>query len=106
LRIAIPSLVFDIARQVQEVGGLADQVERHIREAEVDLDRWGMTAPFGQALSEDEAVVAEPDQEIEMNIAPRVERRRIELARACSAAGQVDRGQRRHQMCFTSSGIW
>ena len=62
---------------------LADQVQRKVGETDVHLEHRAVPAPFAQALPEDERVVAE--------------------AQEVFGAG-ID-GERRHQMCFTSSGM-
>ncbi len=46
----------------QQMRRLPDQVERQVREAEIDLQHRRMAAPFAQALAEDQRVVAEPKQ--------------------------------------------
>src|SRR3546814_7704042 len=58
--VAVPP--FDFAGVVQEVRRLADEVERDVGKAEVDLDRRRMTTPFAEALAEEQAVVAEAEE--------------------------------------------
>ena len=98
-------LPFDLAGMVQEMGRLADQVEAHIGEAEIDLDRGRMAAPFAEPLAEDQAVVAEAQQS-----SKRTERCTSSAGASNAPAPvapsrQVDGRQRRHQMCFTPSGM-
>ena len=78
------------------MGRLADQVERDVGEAEVDLDRRRVAAPFAEALAEDQGVVAEPKQIFEADVAMLVLRRRIERPLAGRAGRKVDGRERRH----------
>ena len=83
-RVAVPAPALRPRRPHEEMGRLADQIEAHIGEAEIDLDARRMAAPFAEPLPEDQAVVAEPQQRLEQHLVVR---------------------NRRHQMCFTSSGM-
>ncbi len=85
---------------------LPDQVEREVGEAEVDLEHRPMAAPFAEPLAEDQRVVAEPQQIIEMRRRPRSPAAGASKAPAPVApVGTSIGGKRRHQMCFTSSGM-
>ena len=92
---------------------LPDQVEREVGEAEVDLERRRMPAPFAEPLAEDQRIVAEPQQIIDARrIDARSVDRRVERAAvgrglaACAHLVLLDRREATgHQMCFTTSGM-
>ena len=69
-----------------------------------------MPAPFGQPLAEDEAVIAEAQAIFDERVALFVDARRVERARMARPFGLdhvigLDSGKRRHQMCFSTSGM-
>lgn len=108
--VGIPATSFDFRRQFKEQRRLADQVKREVGKAEIDLDGWRMTTPFGQPLAQDQAVVTQAKQVIDQRVVPLHRRRCIEVALVrrslCSRRDfRLDRGKRRHQMCFTTSGM-
>ena len=49
-------------RFAEQMGRLADEVEREVGEAEVDFEHRRMAAPFAEPLAEDQRVVAEAQQ--------------------------------------------
>ena len=58
--VAVEGELVGVAGKAEEIGSLPDQVERQVGEAEVDLERRGMPAPFAEPLAKDQRVVAEP----------------------------------------------
>ena len=81
--VAVKGKLVGIPRRAKQVSRLPHQVEREIGQAEIDLERRRVAAPFTQPLAEDQRVVTQAQQVI---------------------SARVDR-DRRHQMCFTSSGM-
>ena len=69
-----------------------------------------MAAPFGQPLPEHQRIVAQPLKIIGVRHILMADDRGVErtaIGRACRMAhvARLDHGQRRHQMCFTTSGM-
>src|SRR5688500_16211043 len=64
-RIAITAFAFARTRFAEQMGRLPNQVEREVGQAEIDLERRRVTAPFAEPLAEDQRVVAKPQQIIE-----------------------------------------
>jgi hypothetical protein len=56
--ILVSSRGFQAARVGQEEPRLADQIERNVGERELFLENRCVSAPLGQALSEDERAIA------------------------------------------------
>jgi phenylacetate-CoA oxygenase PaaI subunit len=81
------------------------EVEREVGEADVDFQHRAVAAPFGKPLTEHQRVVAEAQQIVVVRRIALTGRPRVERARAGRSLRHVDRRQRRHQMCFTSSGM-
>ncbi len=81
--VAVKRELVAVASFAQEQRRLPDQVERQVGEADVDLEHGSVPAPFADALPQHQSVVAE--------------------AQEIFCAGIDD--DRRHQMCFTSSGM-
>jgi hypothetical protein len=79
-RIPVASPPFHLTRIIQEVRSLPDQVEGHIGEAQINLDRRRMPAPFRKPLAQDQAVVAEPQRIFEQREIRLLRRGRIERA--------------------------
>ena len=104
-RVAVAALVLAFAGCAEQVGRLTDQVERQVGETEVDLERGRVAAPFAEALAEHQSIVAEPKQVIVPRGVRLGGRRRVERAFAGRVRRHIDRRQRGHQMCFTSSGM-
>jgi hypothetical protein len=63
--VLVTPLPFHLAGQVEEVVGLADEVERDVGERDVFLENGGMSTPFGEPVAEDEAVVTQPQEVLE-----------------------------------------
>ncbi len=108
--ITVKSQLVGIARQPEEIGRLANQVERHVGQAEVHFQRRRVAAPFAQPLAQNERIITQP-----LAI---IRHRRIGMGGACSVECPMvrrrfralfnvllDRRERRHQMCFTTSGM-
>ena len=74
---------------------LPDQIEREIGDAEIDLDARRVTAPFAEALAEDQAVVAEAEEIVEYWMVMALGAR-VESARARRAFGHVNGGKGSH----------
>src|SRR4051794_33356052 len=64
--VALPGLY--LAGEGQPQLRLTDQVERHIRERQILLKNWPVPAPFGHAMAENEAIVAQPQDTFEQRI--------------------------------------
>ena len=79
-------------RCAEQMRRLPDQVEREVGQAQIDLERRRVAAPFAEPLAEDQRIVAQPQQIIG---------RAAFIARLRTSGGS----DRRHQMCFTSSGM-
>ena len=94
----------------EEVRCLPDQVEREIGEAEVDLEHRRVSAPFTQALAEDQRIVAEPLAIIGARRIMLADRRCVERP-AIGGRTRVphlvffNHWERGHQICFTTSGM-
>ena len=103
-------LVSIIAGKPEEVRALPDEVEGDVCEAEIDLQRGCMTAPFAEPLAQDQRIVAEPLAIFDRRGVMFARRRRIERSMVgCSLGSFLDvvfDGRKAwHQMCFTSSGM-
>jgi hypothetical protein len=85
--VAIASPALHLAGIAEKVSRLADEVERQVGEAEIDLDRRRVPAPLRQALTEDEAVVAEPKRIFEQRKVRILRRWRIEDPSAVALPG-------------------
>ena len=94
-RVGVSPRAFRLARRREQQGCLADLVEREVGEAQIDLDRRRVAAPFAEPLPEDQRVVAQPQQIVET--------RRIGPADALLDIF-LNHRKRRHQICVTSSG--
>ena len=108
--VGVAAAALDLSREPQEQISLADQVERDVGEAEVDLERGRMAAPFGQPLTQDHRVVAKSKQVLDERALVREHIGRVERAVMRRArGGRFDigfvLGDRRHQICFTMSGM-
>ena len=64
-RIGIAAFAFRLARNAEEMRRLPDEIEPDIGERQIDLQHRRMAAPFGQALAEDQRVVAQPERMME-----------------------------------------
>ena len=123
-RIAVAALPFGLACIVQKMSRLPDQVEPHVRKAEVDLDARRVAAPFAEPLPEDQAVVAEAEKGFEEHqILPGTGRgtmrsmvegpgrligpttTSLRAAVPLPVPGRNFGFGTSHQMCFTSSGM-
>src|SRR5438874_13709521 len=60
--VAMERQLIRVSGFAEQVSRLADQVEREVGEADVDLKHRPMPAPFAKPLSEHERIVAEPQQ--------------------------------------------
>ena len=58
--IRIATRVFDLTRQIQPKRGLADQVQRGIRQRDVFFQHGGVAAPFRDAVSQNKGVIPHP----------------------------------------------
>ena len=103
--VAVESQLVAVARLFEQMRRLPDQVERQVRKAEIDLQHRPMPAPFAQALAEDQRVIAEAQQIVEAHGIRLAGGGRVEAALPGRSGRHVDRRQRSHQMCFTSSGM-
>jgi hypothetical protein len=88
--VAVAAPALDLAGMVEEMRRLTDQIEAHVREAEIDLDARRVAAPFAEALAQDQAVVAEAQQRFEQHRSRLVLRRRIERTFAGRTGRQID----------------
>ena len=66
--VAVEGELVSVARLAEQQGRLANQVEREVGEAEIDLERRRVPAPFAEPLAEDQRVVAEAQQIIEARL--------------------------------------
>ena len=66
----------DLAGQMEEVRRLPDEVERDVGERDVLLEDGAVAAPFGQPVTQDQAIVAQPEQILEEGVLLRAETRR------------------------------
>ena len=109
--VAIAALSLHLARQVEEQARLTDQVETDIGEAEVDLERRRMPAPFGETLTQDQAVIAKAQKIVEERPMMLDRFARVEAAArprlfGISHIARLDgRKRRRHHICPTASGM-
>src|SRR3970040_2267636 len=58
-----PRLPLRLSSQLQQEVRLADEVERHVGQRDVFLEDWPMAAPLGEAMAEDQAIVAQAKEE-------------------------------------------
>src|SRR4029077_3235838 len=63
--ILVAPLPLYLAGQPEEVRRLPDEVERDVGERDVLLEDGAVTAPFGQPVAQDQAVVPQPEQILE-----------------------------------------
>ena len=108
--VAVERQLVGVAGFAQEMRRLPDQVEREIGEAEIDLERRRMAAPFAQALPEHQRIVAQPLAIIGARRLMRVDHRRVErpaIGRGARVPHLVffDHRKAGHQMCVTTSGM-
>ena len=82
--VGVAPLALDLARERQPEPRLADQVEGDVGEGDVLLQHRGVAAPFGQAVAEHEAAVAQAQQVLERADRP-----------AAITCGPASRGSRR-----------
>src|SRR5205085_10632726 len=92
-RVVVPPLPFRLAGEIEEMGRLADEVEGDVGEAEVDFHRRRVAAPLGEALAEDQGIVAQAEEIFEQRRAFG-RRGRVEGARAGGGGGEVDGWER------------
>ncbi len=96
--IAMEGQLVGIAGEAEEMRPLPDEVERDVRQAEVDFQRRGVTAPFAEPLAEDERVIAEAKQVIEARGVRLAHGGRVEGAGAGGVGRCVDGRERSHQI--------
>jgi hypothetical protein len=58
-----PSFSFLLSRDLERARRLTQQIERDVREGDVFLENGPVSAPFGEPMSEDQPVIAEPESE-------------------------------------------
>src|SRR5688572_29563418 len=62
-----PTLSLGLTGKLEKEGRLADEIERDVRERDVFLENGTVAAPFGHAVSENEAVIGQSQQVLEQH---------------------------------------
>ena len=99
--VAVEGQLVAVAGVVQQQRRLADQVEREVGEADVDLERRAVPAPFAEPLSQHQRVIAQTQQIVDAGsrLPAGASNTPAPVAPWCLDGGRT------HHMCFTSSGM-
>ena len=106
--VAVKSELVAVPRFIQQQRRLANQIEREVGKADVDLEHRSVPAPLADPLAQHEGIIAEAEQVFAAGrelfpIGGRSPGARKRCCRSTLDPG-LRRGTRRH-MCFTSSGM-